>query len=294
MLKRHAALASSLLLGLAACSGDSSTPTALRADRALAQEAASGGTVVVTESDISRQADDTPPLRNWVLYTIAAGNGAFVTGPATPPLGVGSITLTTPTPADKVQLYNFDHIGTKLADIRSMSYSTYRTIGAFEQVTAINVVIDFNGPKTDGGFSTLVFEPVYNNTTQGPVVSGRWQNWDAYKGGNGIWWSTRAINGVCARECYVTWETIVSNNPNATILGGFGLNQGRGGEALVASADALHLDTKNMSITYDFEPLRLATSKEACKDDGWKTLKRADGSGFKNQGDCVSYTENGK
>lgn len=291
MLNRHAALASSLLLGLAACSGDSSSPTALRADRALAQEAASGGTVVVTESDISRQAENTPPLGHWVLYTRGAGSGAFVTGPATPPLGVGSITLTTPTIDDKVQLFNFDHIGTKLADVRSMSYSTYRATGTLQQVTAINVVIDFNGPAT-GGYSTLVFEPVYN-TNQGTVVSGQWQNWDAYKGGNAIWWSTKPING-CAFTCYVTWDQIVSNNPDATILGGFGLNQGSGNGGLIASADALHLDTPNMSITYDFEPFRNATSKEACKDDGWRTLKRADDSVFKNQGDCVSYTENGK
>ena len=293
MFKRHAALASSVLLGLAACSADSVSPTALSADRALAQDAASGGTVVVTESDISRQPENTLPLRNWVLYTRLAGNGTFVTGPGTPPLGGGSITLGTPTTADKVQLFNFDHIGTKLADVRSMSYSTYRTTGTAAQLTSINVVVDFNGPSADGGFTTLVFEPVYN-PDQGAVVSNQWQRWDAYNGGNGIWWSTRAINGVCARECYVTWRQIVSNNPNAVILGGFGLNQGSGGNAMIASADALHLDTPSMSITYDFEPFRVATSKEACKDDGWRTLKRADGSDFKNQGDCVSYTENGR
>lgn len=293
MFKRQSAIAAWALLGLAACSHDSTSPTALRADRALAQAAASGGTVVVTESDIRRQAENTPPLNNWVLYTRAAGTGTFVTGPASPPLGVGSITFATPTGADKVQLFNYDHIWTKLADVRSMSYSTYRTAGIGQQVTAINVEVDINGPNTLGGFTTLVFEPVYN-TTQGPVVSNQWQKWDAYNGGNGIWWSTRPIPGVCAFECYVPWSQIVANNPNATILGGFGLNQGSGNPGLVASADALHLDTPSMSITYDFEPFRIATSKEACKDDGWKMLKRADGSGFKNQGDCVSYTENGK
>jgi hypothetical protein len=36
------------------------------------------------------------------------------------------------------------------------------------------------------------------------------------------------------------------------------------------------------------------TNKEACKNGGWQTLTRADGSPFKNQGDCVSYTNNGK
>lgn len=37
-----------------------------------------------------------------------------------------------------------------------------------------------------------------------------------------------------------------------------------------------------------------AANADACKKDGWKTLSRADGSSFNNQGDCVSYTKNGK
>lgn len=36
------------------------------------------------------------------------------------------------------------------------------------------------------------------------------------------------------------------------------------------------------------------TSKDACKNNGWMTLYRANGSSFKNQGDCVSYMSNGK
>ena len=38
----------------------------------------------------------------------------------------------------------------------------------------------------------------------------------------------------------------------------------------------------------------VATNKDQCKNDGWKTRVRSDGSTFKNQGDCVSYTNNGK
>lgn len=38
----------------------------------------------------------------------------------------------------------------------------------------------------------------------------------------------------------------------------------------------------------------LATNKDQCKNDGWKTRFRANGTPFKNQGDCVSYTQNGK
>ena len=35
-------------------------------------------------------------------------------------------------------------------------------------------------------------------------------------------------------------------------------------------------------------------NKDACKNDGWKTLARADGSTFKNQGDCIQYVNTGK
>ena len=37
-----------------------------------------------------------------------------------------------------------------------------------------------------------------------------------------------------------------------------------------------------------------ATSVNACKNDGWKSLTRADASLFKNQGDCIQYVNTGK
>jgi hypothetical protein len=33
---------------------------------------------------------------------------------------------------------------------------------------------------------------------------------------------------------------------------------------------------------------------ESCKNDGWMDLTTADGTPFKNQGDCISYMNNGK
>jgi hypothetical protein len=36
------------------------------------------------------------------------------------------------------------------------------------------------------------------------------------------------------------------------------------------------------------------TSKQQCKDGGYKNVSRANDTPFKNQGDCVSYVENGK
>ena len=40
--------------------------------------------------------------------------------------------------------------------------------------------------------------------------------------------------------------------------------------------------------------LAVATDKDACKKGGWTMLYRADGSGFKDQGDCVQYVNTGK
>ncbi|MEO8434935.1 MAG: hypothetical protein ABI596_08575 [Pyrinomonadaceae bacterium] len=250
--------------------------------------------VVVIESDVARQPEDTLPTRNWVLYTRNAGNGTFRTGPGTPPAGVGSFETVTPTPADKVQLFNFDHIGTELADIDQMGYATYQSSAAVPvQLPSINMTVDYNGPSVAGGFTTLVFEPVYNGA-QGPIVPNTWQTWDTFYGGNAIWWSTRPINGVCATVCYVTWNTIVANNPNATILGGYGINQGSGGASLTASSDILSIGSNGECITYNFEPFRVATSKDQCKNGGYNSVKRADGSSFKNQGDCIQYVNTGK
>jgi hypothetical protein len=304
------------------------------------------GTTVVTESDIVRQPENSLPTDNWVFYfRTPASLGTFRNGPATPPAGAGSFETVTPTGGDKGTLFNFDHISTQLAAINRMGYSTYRTSGGVvNQVPAINIQIDRNGgsynPATDFAtdFSTLVFEPVYN-TNQGAVVDGAWQTWDAYAGGNAVWWSSRDLrdasnnlvlcnpNGAnantpaCAGKVFVPWSYIISVIPNATILGGYGINQGSGNPALTASSDALAIGYGSFCITYDFERdsdgdgvpdgsdacpntppgtqvnasgCPLAVNKDQCKNGGWQTLRRANNTTFKNQGDCVSYTNNGK
>jgi hypothetical protein len=38
----------------------------------------------------------------------------------------------------------------------------------------------------------------------------------------------------------------------------------------------------------------LATKKDECKKGGWAEMTRADGSSFKNQGDCIQYVNTGK
>lgn len=247
--------------------------------------------LVVREPDIARQEENTPPTRSWVLYTRNEGDAMFRVGPNSPPLGSGSLEFLTPTSSDKVTLFNFDHLQTSLSSITALGYSTYRTAGELQQVAALNLQVDVNGSEP-GGFTTLVFEPVYN-TGQGSVISGQWQTWDAYDGGNAVWWSSNPIPSAPNRDTFVTWSTIVTANPNAVIIGGYGVNQGSGNPALTTATDALIIGYGGDTITYNFEPLQEATDKDACKAGGWKYFQRADQSLFKNQGDCVSYVNTG-
>lgn len=76
-------------------------------------------------------------------------------------------------------LFNYGYTGTHLASFTQLGYATFRTAGAApNQVTSINLQVDVNGLGAEGGFTTLVFEPVYNRD-QGAVVDGAWQTWDA-------------------------------------------------------------------------------------------------------------------
>jgi len=249
----------------------------------------SSGIIVVTESDIARQIEDTPPTRSWVFYYRSpTSTGAFVSGPGTPPLGVGSFQMGTVLATDKGTLFNYDHVGTRLADITALSYATYRdpaSTAPAVQLPSMNIEVDYNGPAVAGGYTSLVFEPVYN-PDQGAIQSGVWQSW---RGIPGIWWSTRPINGCATPPCYQPWSDIVAANPDATILGGFGVNQGSGSGGLIAATDALKISANGSSWTYNFEPFRTPATKDECKKGGWQNLRKADGSPFKNQGDCVSY-----
>jgi hypothetical protein len=48
------------------------------------------------------------------------------------------------------------------------------------------------------------------------------------------------------------------------------------------------------SPAFSISAFTVATTDDECKRDGWRTLSRTDGSSFKNQGDCVSDTHDGK
>ena len=62
-----------------------------------------------------------------------------------------------------------------------------------------------------------------------------------------------------------------------------------GGWTAVDGEQTAFVDNTNIDGTvYTYE------NADSCKDGGWMALKKDDGSAFKNQGDCVSYMNNGK
>lgn len=293
MSARTMSLAVGALAALAACNSEPISPPD---DTALAPSfiTSATGATVVTDADVSRQAEETPPLKSWVLYIRPDATGTFRVGPGSPPEGVGSLEFFTPG-LSKITLFNFDYDQTPIADFTALAYHTYQSSASVAiQLPSINLTVDFNGPSVEGGFTTLVFEPVYNLVGQGAVLPNVWQDWDGIFAGNAIWWSTRSFGTVCAVACYVTWNQILEQAPNATILLALGLNQGSGSPALTASTDAFVVGVNGHSTTYDFEPFVTASNKGDCKDGGWQNARRSDGSPFKNQGDCVSYTNRGR
>jgi hypothetical protein len=249
-------LAAGLAL-LAACS-DATSPNRVSTEslKPSATLASGNNTVVVSEPDIVRGIHNVTPVTNaWMFYSRDGGTGAFISGPGTPPVGSGSFQLSTPLSNDKGYLFNYEHIGTPLNAIQEISYSTYLTTASAaspSQVPALNIEVDVNG-SDPGGFTTLVFEPVYN-LNQGTVTTGSWQAWDAYASGNAVWWSSNPIASAPDRDTFVSWATILAANPNAVIAGGFGVNQGGGNTGVVGAADALRIAYGGNSITYNFEP----------------------------------------
>jgi hypothetical protein len=179
------------------------------------------------------------------------GRVAFVNGPGTPPLGSGSLRLTTGTNGDAyIWVRTNAFKGVKLSDLKALYYSTYIT-GKGPQAPYLDVYVDWND---DGVRNDIVtYEPVYNTDVDGdPVTQATWQTWDALKG---EWWS----DGSGGPPPFYTLSQYETAHPNATILkGGFRISAGCGGAPwanFTGYVDRLHSQVGSQeSRFYDFEP----------------------------------------
>lgn len=259
---------------------------------------AAAATEVVTQADVDTggewySADTRPP-----------GTGTFENGPATPPLGTGSFELKTVTNPEKVQLFITRYDGVELADIDGIGYSTYRdpaSTGFEAGVAALNIRVSLDGDETPDVY--MVYEP-YQDQGNAAVETGVWQDWDAYRGGQALWWINTGAGG-CGQATPCTWDEIVDMFPDAKVQegvncgpggvkapcpGSLGVNQGSFNSGIVSNADALYVSVSGSKTTFDLErDLPMPTSKDQCKNGGWQNY----GTTFRNQGDCVSFVASG-
>jgi hypothetical protein len=213
-----------------------------------ATASASATTVVVTSADL---VTGIPSPGQFVVINQSGGHGGvgMVIGPATPPVGVGSLQLTVTGATDHWSVYNYDHIGTKLTDITALGYSTYTDNGTTDPILQIEINPG-NTTGTDSGvtYSTLNFEPYLQSAG---VTPNAWQTWDVLSGSGEVWGThlTGATEGAP-----LTWANFVATYPNATIEGGFGVNVGSGWSAMTGEVNTLTIGTAATTTTYNFEP----------------------------------------
>jgi len=143
---------------------------------ALPAAAAGPTTTIVGNGDIA-------PNGPWQLEpTSNTGTYSFVTGPSTPPGGVGSLAMSIAS-GNHEWLNNYSYGAcatgpscnnavtnwTLLANIDTLGFSTYRASGS--TYPTFNIEVDPTG--TGSGYSTFVFVPTAAN-----VVNSTWQTWD--------------------------------------------------------------------------------------------------------------------
>jgi hypothetical protein len=199
---------------------------------------------------------------------------------STAPEGSAALQLTTDatTTAKAQYMHEAD---TPITDVNELSYYTKQVSGPVHAAPSYQLAIDTNGTTTPGGFTTLVYEPYQNGTV---ATNGDWQTWDVDQG---LFWSSR--NLTCSNGSLVaggggapfyTLEDVQTACPEAVAVA-FGVNIGTNNPGYVVRTDLVNFN----GTAYNFETKPFAaTTKDQCKDGGWKNFQTE----YKNQGDCVS------
>lgn len=306
----------------ASCAPDATGPSKLATSLARdVAAAAAPGTVLVLPTA-------TPNLftQGWFGYPdrgTAVGLASIGTSPATQALGYGSLNISNTAFGWEVASHGTPPVppGTRMDAITELAYSTYTPSGQpgiTVQHVALQFTIDYDVNDAYAGFQgRLVFEPYSCNS----VGFDAWAAWNTMDGATtGCWWQTanpsspatpasadrapwvgdvRQTGALpCPQANPCTWAEVVTAYPNA---GFHATNTANGIILKVGStwsgsffADAVAVGVNGSTTTFDFEPYDVAGTTAECLKGGWQGVTRADGSTFKNQGDCVSYVQNGK
>ncbi len=240
--------------------------------------------------------------QGWSTADTRPGGDVNFVLDATAP-GIGALQLTTDaTTTAKAQYMHAAN--TPLADVTDLSYWTKQVSGPPHSDPSYQLVVCLGGVTTPTeanptgclNFTTFVFEPYQNNGSSPPspvIVPNVWQLWDVDAG---QFWSSKTTNagGSCSVVSgaggppFYSLAQLQASCPNAVVVG-FGVNVGTFNPGYNVYTDLVNFN----GTVYDFEPYAIAANKDQCKNGGWQTFRRADGSTFKNQGDCIQYVNTG-
>lgn len=235
--------------------------------------AALAATTTVTEADLGTTVQTN---------VVGSDSGVAISSEVGAPAGLGSGALqlfTENTNSARAEVGT--EVGQLLADVGDLSYHTFQPDGNPESA-AVALKL---GVSSDEGFTTLVFEPYWQNGTGdgAPIVAGEWQLWENAE--DGLWWSSNSVGGLTAGAGGPPLYTLAEADAaltNATVVY-WQLGIGSYNPAWSVFADGLTV----AGTTYDFEPA--PSTKDDCKQDGWQTITGPAGEEFRNQGDCVSF-----
>ncbi|MDM7923976.1 MAG: right-handed parallel beta-helix repeat-containing protein, partial [Pyrinomonadaceae bacterium] len=196
----------------------------------------------------------SPSADGWAFFTeIANGSGAFVGGPPTPPLGIGSANLTVDATGRQI-IGTANYAGTRLDDITHLRYRSHQV--SANPAVAPSLQFDMDYDTTDGNTAwqgRLVYEPYMSGTVQ----QNTWQTWDPLAG---MWWSTGAPgNATCPQADPCTWAEVLAAFPNAGIrppsVNGAVIFKAGGpvGSPLVSHVDGFEIGINTANTTFDFD-----------------------------------------
>lgn len=250
---------------------------------ALVVETALAATIVVSPQNMAGWT-----ISNFDAVTNTATPGTttsgtftnFVVGPATPPLGIGSLHEHVGTNGNDAARLTYGGLnGTPISTLAQMplSYWTYVTApGSGGQAIYIQLNVDLDNSGTTDDI--LFFEPAYQNGTYptlygqppvpnqcganpGCVTVGQWQFWNAQTGG---WWSLLDSGGgppLTTLAAYVAQHPtarLATAGDSVRLVAGFGAGSW---ENFDGNADAFTIGGN----TWNFEPVVQDSEAPRCR-----------------------------
>ena len=194
------------------------------------------------------------------------GSVTFVTGPAAPPRGIGSLRLQTNLGKGdgSAQMRSTRYGGVLLTNLTELTYYAYSAMNNGQQFPFLS--LDVTCSSCVGGTDRLFFEPPYQepvtgNPTcpnQGPTIMATWQKWDARYG---CWWDNNGELGFGGLLGVKPLSDFMNSHPDARIsnpggVGGLRLAVGFASptDNFDGNIDMVTVSVSGQSISYDFEP----------------------------------------